>query len=309
MVSLYLLIISMYIFGRSIYYYLVEFQALRVTKSNTWENAIRDKHSETTNTKTPDLIDVLFICWGIVLIIYIGNETWSKWVVKSEYIITELVLLFFGLIYLNVRKFSHISMFRWRPIPLQLVIPCLLIAFSGAVLLDELDRLIGLIIPVPVNELALLEQSFSSVSAFDTLLIILGVVIIAPITEESLFRGFIQQVFEIRWDITKAVLIASAVFALIHFQPWWAIQQLILAVFMGYLAWRWNSIIPAALIHAANNLWALRHLLNLGYGEAGFYDWNEHVNPLIIVIAAIIFFKSFRFSEVLYERLVKKQAS
>ncbi|MCF7811936.1 CPBP family intramembrane metalloprotease, partial [bacterium] len=160
-----------------------------------------------------------------------------------------------------------------------------------------------------VGELELRERSFSVFSAIDTLLIILGVVVIAPITEESLFRGFIQQIFEFRLDITKAVLISSAAFALIHLQPWWVIQQMILAVFIGYLAWKWNSIIPAVFIHAANNLWALRHLLNLGYGEAGCYDWNEHVHPLILTIAVVILFASFNFSEALYERLFEKQAS
>jgi len=256
----------------------------------------------TTKVK-PDIIDVLFICWGVVLILYIGDATWGKLVHKSEYIITELVLLLFGWLYLKFRKFPQFSMFRWRPVPLKLILPCLLMAVAGAVLLDELDRLIGLIIPVPLAELDLLEQSFSTVSAWDTLLIIAGVVIIAPITEESLFRGFVQKVFEAKWDATKAVLIASAMFALIHLQPWWTIQQLILAVFIGFLAWRWDSIIPAVIIHAANNLWALRHLLNLGYGEAGFYDWHEHVNPLILIIALVVFFVGFRSSETLFKRL------
>lgn len=249
------------------------------------------------------MLDVMVICLSVFVVLYIANETWSKWTGKAEFIISELILLIFGWLYLGFRKFPQIRMFRWYPIPREVILPCLLMAISGVVLLDELDRLVGLVMPLPEVQLEALEEAFVPATLLDLFLIIIGVTIIAPITEESLFRGFIQQTLEKKWDITKAVLISAAIFALIHIQPWWVLQQAILAVFIGYLAWRWNSIIPPILIHGANNLWALRSIIGLTDDVIGYYNWKDHVHPILLIIALIIFYLGFRTSERIYYKL------
>ena len=91
--------------------------------------------------------------------------------------------------------------------------------------------------------------------------------------------------------------VSSLVFSIIHLQPWWMVQQLILAVFLGFLSWRWNSIIPAVIIHAANNMWAIRNITGLGDDAFRYYLWGEHVNPILLVIALVIFWYSFRKTE------------
>ena len=86
------------------------------------------------------------------------------------------------------------------------------------------------------------------------LFLFLAVVIIAPIGEEILFRGFLQRFLEKHWkDITKAVLVTSLFFALIHFNPYWTIQIYILGIFLGYLSWKTKSVIPSILLHGLNN--------------------------------------------------------
>ena len=246
---------------------------------------MREEQQNRNQDKKPDIIDVIFICWGIISILLLAEVTWMKLPGKAGFLVSEFALLAFAWIYMRSRKLPRIKMFRWRSVPRKSIVYFLLVACAAAILFDELDRLIAIIIPMPEKQLEALKETFAPNTISEIILVIFSVVIVAPIVEESLFRGFVQQTFERRWDVTTAVLVASLVFAVIHLQPWWMIQQLILAVFLGYLSWLWNSILPAVLIHAANNAWALRHITGLDNTTLQFYLIDGHVNPLLIVIS------------------------
>ena len=247
--------------------------------------------------REPDFIDILIVCWGLFVIIILSASIWSQGTGNGEYIITNTVIFIAAWYYLKARRQPQIIMFRLRPVPRRVIPSFVLMALSSAVLLDEIDRLIQLIIHVPEEYAIYLNETFKAVSFGEAILILFGVVIIAPIVEESLFRGFIQQTLERKRDVTKAVLITSMIFALIHFQPWLIIQLLILAVLLGYLAWRWSSIIPAVLVHMANNLLQLINITSQDSVLAGVYLMNNHVNPLIIISSIIVLVVSFRASE------------
>ena len=264
-----------------------------------------EDHNHQEQIPNPDIIDALLICWGIVVLLFLADATLLKWTGKVGYILIELSLLAFVWIYLGARRYRQIRLFRWRSIPQSAILVMILIAIGTAVLFDELDRLVGLVIPMPVEQLEALKDAFTADNAVDNLLIAFGVVIIGPLVEESLFRGVIQQIFERRWDITRAILLTSLIFALIHLQPWWIIQQLILAVFLGYLSWRWNSIIPAFLIHAANNAWALRHIMGLDDEVFSIYLMKGHVNPIFIIISAGLIWFAMRKAENLRDNQVR----
>ena len=82
----------------------------------------------------------------------------------------------------------------------------------------------------------------------------LSVVIVAPIGEEIVFRGFLQKFLEDYWkDITRAVLVTSLFFAMIHFNPFWTIQIYLLGVVLGFLAWKTKSVFPSIMLHSINN--------------------------------------------------------
>ncbi|MFA7710169.1 MAG: CPBP family intramembrane glutamic endopeptidase, partial [Candidatus Neomarinimicrobiota bacterium] len=74
---------------------------------------------------------------------------------------------------------------------------------------------------------------------------------------------------------------------------WWIIQIYLMGLFMGYLAWRTNSIWPSFILHAINNGWSVwwGHRPEL----AGFYEWHGHVHPAIIVASLACFYFGMRF--------------
>ena len=81
---------------------------------------------------------------------------------------------------------------------------------------------------------------------FSLILVFLTVVIVAPIGEEMVFRGFLQRFLETSWrDITRAILVSSLFFTLIHFNPYWAIQIYLMGLVLGYLSWLTKSIYPS----------------------------------------------------------------
>ena len=100
---------------------------------------------------------------------------------------------------------------------------------------DEINILVDMVIPMPDSFLKV-EAMMTPDNPLSLVLLILTVVILAPIGEEILFRGFLQKYLENAWgDITRAILFSSLFFAAIHFNPYWIIQIYFLGVLLGYL--------------------------------------------------------------------------
>jgi hypothetical protein len=195
--------------------------------------------------------------------------------------------------YARMRNYDTRSLFRLRMVPLSVIILSLTGGLSLSVLIDEVDRLISMILPMPdwIDEMM---QPLLVESTADWILAISGVVLAAGFAEESLFRGFIQVSLEKKGDVTRAVLFSAGTWALIHIVPYWAIQIFIIGVVFGYLSWRTGSIIPPAIMHAVYNLTALIYVNLEVYEQMDWYFRGDHVAPVPLVIAAGVFYYSMR---------------
>lgn len=91
--------------------------------------------------------------------------------------------------------------------------------------------------------------------------------IVAPVTEELLFRGFVQKTLS-RVSQRFAIITSALLFGLWHEN----IAQFVLAfcvgIFMGYITAKHNSIIPAILCHMTINTAA--QIFDIAYT----YDWH-----------------------------------
>jgi membrane protease YdiL (CAAX protease family) len=120
-----------------------------------------------------------------------------------------------------------------------------------------------------------------------------GIVVLAPLGEELLFRGFLQKFLEEHWnDVTRAVLVTSLFFAIIHLNPFWLIQIYVLGILLGYLAWRTGSIWAGFILHAANNFMAL---IFTNYSQVldKFYTWHGHVAPWFLLMGIVCVYIGF----------------
>lgn len=207
----------------------------------------------------------------------------------------EIGFIIFPLIYIKKLQFSHREVFRWNPIPLEIVFWSIIIGISMSIVGDELDRLVSLVIPAP-EFLAELSAALQINSILDLIILFTGAVVAAAFVEESIFRGFLQKSLETHQDVTRAVIYASLAWTIIHGVLYWAIQIFLLGILLGILAWRASSILPSVIGHAINNTLAL--IFNNIQQEKldGIYLWGDHVSPLLLFLAvAGIYFgvKSF----------------
>lgn len=207
-------------------------------------------------------------------------------------LVSEAFIVVPLLIMLRNRRMPLIATFRLGNVAPIIWRDALIIAVGVAVLVDELDRLVTMVFPLPEGlQSGLSFLTFST--PFEALLVIGGAAVVAPIAEEMIFRGFFQGQLEAGYgDATRAVVYSSMLFMVLHFNPWWALQIYLLGMVLGYLTWRTGSIWPAVVLHALNNLLAVL-LASSGEGEPAWYAVGGHVSVLWILVAAIMTYAGF----------------
>ena len=81
--------------------------------------------------------------------------------------------------------------------------------------------------------------------------------VLAPLVEETFFRGFLFQGFRARYGWLKSMLLSSAIFAIAHLDPASLIPTFILGSVLAYLYHRSNSIWPGVILHLTVNTFGL----------------------------------------------------
>lgn len=85
--------------------------------------------------------------------------------------------------------------------------------------------------------------------------LIITVLFLAPLGEEMMFRGYIQDFLKSRMRLELAIILSSVIFSLFH--PFKVFPQVfILAVILGTVKEHYNSLIPSVVIHCLNNFLA-----------------------------------------------------
>lgn len=97
-----------------------------------------------------------------------------------------------------------------------------------------------------------------SASNFIELLLVVTVVAIVPaLSEESLFRGFIQRSFELKYKKYIAVIITALFFSAYHFNPYGFIPLFILGAYFGFASYKSKTLLIPMFLHFLNNFSAV----------------------------------------------------
>ncbi len=101
----------------------------------------------------------------------------------------------------------------------------------------------------PVSEV----QAAVTYPLWATLLELLGALILAPIAEEFIFRGFLLHRFAEKWGVVKAILVVSVIFGVLHINFFGAAAfSMVLCVVYLHT----KSIWPSVLLHFVNNVFS-----------------------------------------------------
>ncbi len=126
---------------------------------------------------------------------------------------------------------------------------CLLAIFLVSFLYVFLmNSLFGIEAPPSKIETLIRNRSISS----NILLVVVAV--IAPLSEEIFFRGFLYSAFRKSWGVNAALFLSSFLFAAVHLELYSFIPLMIIGWLLAYLFERTKSLMPAIFLHGTYNL-------------------------------------------------------
>jgi len=226
---------------------------------------------------------LFLVMFSTFLLIILLEIMWGESLNQGKILLIESLTLLPVLIFVLVKKFSFRETFRWRKVGGHLLFVSGIIGLGLGVVIDEVDCLIQIFFPMPDELFQGMKEVMMFHSLGEFLIMILAVIFVAAFAEEMLFRGFFQGSLERNMDVPRAVFVASFVFTLLHFNPWWFVEILILSLILGVLVLRSGSIFPSVVVHAVNNAMAV-FLINTNPATLDWYRLKGHVSPVWIIL-------------------------
>lgn len=176
--------------------------------------------------------------------------------------------------------------------PIKLFNPIIIIPII--IILAGLQYLVGLlnievekVLPAPAWFWEIFEKLFENKFGFWGALF--KVAIIAPIIEESLFRGIIMRGFMKNYTNWFSILISAILFSVYHLNPWQMTYTFFLGLLLGWIMIRSRSLILCIIVHSINNLSVLLTITyNKEISENISFDLSNTEKILISICALIV---------------------
>lgn len=124
-----------------------------------------------------------------------------------------------------------------------------LTATGGTVVLGELANLVTWALPLPPA----LARLFDQLTGGDPLVSLFTLSVVAPLTEEALFRGLLLRGFARRYGPVAGVVLSSALFALFHLNVWQALAAFAAGLYLGWVYLSTRSLLFPMGVHALFN--------------------------------------------------------
>lgn len=211
--------------------------------------------------------------------------------------INEFVyILFPPLLMARINGWPAEVAYRFKKISVKNKFISVLTAFSMWPLSFTFSKTIRMLLD---NKIGVIKSSnLTNISIYQSLLLVIGMVILAPICEEIFFRGFVQGAYE-GCSKRYGFVIAALIFGFYHVLNGISevIPACILGLGMGFLVYKTGSLASSMLFHASANACALL------FGGT-FEIYIREVTPAWLYIIA---FAGFCFSIVLL-RSVKEES-
>lgn len=116
---------------------------------------------------------------------------------------------------------------------------------------------------------------------------IMTTIVAAPILEEVLFRGILQQSLTEKLGGWRGVLAASAVFGIVHVIPQQMINAFFIGIILGYIYIKTRSLVPVILIHAINNVIAFIQMIIFGDDEVATIRQMVHNDVIYWIVYGV----------------------
>ena len=139
--------------------------------------------------------------------------------------------------------------------------PALLCLLTGVCLNLSTSALLA-IIPLPESFIRSYSAGTESLLYTDNIaLSLVYIVILAPLCEEMMFRGFLLHTLKRAFPEKVVAIVVTVAFAIPHIQPIWIIVALVSSFFFTILRIRYNNLTYPLLMHVGFNLATVPMLL------------------------------------------------
>ncbi len=164
-------------------------------------------------------------------------------------ILTNVLSLLSFLLVTKIRKKPLRERLDLVPVPLRNLWPLLV---AGLTLNLLITFLIGFL-PIPESTLEGYAQATGSLNEY-TLQGFLAAVIVAPLFEEIMLRGYIMKTLQKGLPHLLAVFLQALIFGLLHGQILWVAYSFFMGILFGLLKLRYQSLYACILLHFSFNV-------------------------------------------------------
>ncbi|MBX9671370.1 MAG: CPBP family intramembrane metalloprotease [Candidatus Obscuribacterales bacterium] len=209
----------------------------------------------------------LLVLGGSTMIVYFHPEKIAMMELANQ-LITTFPLIFFS--YLLVGKASSFTdfarlKFRTAQYTLSSFIYQGAMAFGICWSMAAVCMLLSMWFHYPGDKSTTIGLGLLATSGSATAIAIwyLGYAILAPLTEEIIFRGILYPSLRRHWSPQPTMLFTALIFALVHneFTPWWLLYKIVFGYINAYLVEKTGSIVPGLISHLLINGTAVLFLI------------------------------------------------
>ncbi|HVN16046.1 MAG TPA: type II CAAX endopeptidase family protein [Anaerolineales bacterium] len=207
----------------------------------------------------------LFDTWlgiGIMIVVLVGVAV-AAFFIPPKLLTSGLALVLLEPIFIIpvvlILGWKHISWtylgfksFQWK----SLAIGCGVLVIAYFIILIHNLILMAFNVQTQGDTIAKLLDKLDSPTLF-----FLAAAVLAPLVEETFFRGFLFSGFRQSYGWVKAMLLSSAIFAIAHFELAALIPTFILGCVLAYVFHRSNSVWPGMILHFLVNGFAIFWIL------------------------------------------------
>jgi membrane protease YdiL (CAAX protease family) len=165
---------------------------------------------------------------------------------------------------------SFHEVFPLAPISTSLLLPMSLTVIGMSIILSEANNYVLKFLPVPPQIAKVFQDVFGTPEKFWGAL--LTAVIVAPLTEELLFRGLILQGFLRNYSVRKAIIASALLFGVFHVLPWQIPAAAVLGAVFAWWFVQTRSLLPCLFGHALNNGLTLIPLIFPQLKNPGYFN-------------------------------------
>ena len=205
-------------------------------------------NSEQTSLRYPKTWEANLMVAIVSILVLMGSALGVAFGILPIMIATQLLVILPGLLWIAARRLPFRATLRLYPVGWQTAV---------------WSALVGLVCwPVVAGMSTLVEQGLSLIGPgpeiprpagiVESVIYAVVLILLAPITEEPIFRGFVLRAW-LRRGTALGLVLSGVLFASFHFQLASLIPLTFLGVALGLLALRSNSLYSSVIAHICYN--------------------------------------------------------